>query len=338
MAGGMFQGNKIDPLYAKSATEAGAALSNLASSSQTSLSTLDSMFSGVSTHMSGFDDALRIVANPTKWDSILGGANSVASAIAGTDSTVRVAKTQFEQFDTTLTNMPADEAAAAFRRIQDKATALHVPTENLVKLFPQYSNKVESASGKMGTAAEKAFAMAGGVAAIQRNVNGFNLAKLERINAEANRSLGLTPGFGPTLSANFAGGTVSAGQTSITGELGPEMTVSRSGKFGMVGLNGPQLFTPGQETAVLPSSATFNPLGGNYGNAPDWARMALQRAVNSSGPLGTPATNKARRSEPAASHYDFSGWTVGSNVDVSAVKNAVMSAIDEKERDRRERR
>src|SRR5690606_3701165 len=75
---------------------------------------------------------------------------------------------------------------------------------------------------------------------------------------------------------NFAGGLVRGGHTSLVGELGPELAISRSGMMSLVGAGGAQLYSPRSDTAIIPASATSDPLSGDYGNAPAWAQNALK--------------------------------------------------------------
>ena len=74
----------------------------------------------------------------------------------------------------------------------------------------------------------------------------------------------------------WTGGMTYAGNSYMTGELGPEFAIDRLGRMSLLGANGPQVFTPNSDTAIIPASATQNPFGGNYGDAPSWAKNMLQ--------------------------------------------------------------
>jgi hypothetical protein len=83
----------------------------------------------------------------------------------------------------------------------------------------------------------------------------------------------------------YAGGETVAGKTYMTGELGAEAFVTRSGAIKMLGINGPEIGQLGAG-AVIPASATADPFRGNTGEAPAWAVQTLQKAVLG-GPRGT---------------------------------------------------
>ena len=77
---------------------------------------------------------------------------------------------------------------------------------------------------------------------------------------------------------NFAGGTLT-NRPSMVNELGPELAVSRTGNINWINNGLPGIINGTAGTAIIPASASANPLGGNYGNAPTWAKDRLQEAV-----------------------------------------------------------
>lgn len=139
------------------------------------------------------------------------------------------------------------------------------------------------------------------------------------------------------LPGNYDGGVVMAGDRSLVGEFGPEATVSRSGKIGMVGLNGPEIFKATGDTAIIPSSATFNPVDGNYGNAPGWAKNALQASLVQAAPSqgGSVPGNAPQSQDVFSPSITIQTMNVSNGMDLEYELNRIIANM---ERDRRERR
>jgi hypothetical protein len=138
----------------------------------------------------------------------------------------------------------------------------------------------------------------------------------------------------------FAGGPVLAGKTYMTGELGPELALSRSGMMSMVGLGGPELFKPNQDMAIVPSSASFNPMSGDYGNTPDWAKNMLQNAIASNKPhMGIPGNREPKGgSNRTPINAEFKISSDNPTGVKQAVKQALRELMREQAREQRERR
>jgi hypothetical protein len=77
----------------------------------------------------------------------------------------------------------------------------------------------------------------------------------------------------------YTGGATHYGERGLAGELGPEAWISRTGKMKMLGLNGPEIVSPG-EGAVIPASATRDPFRGSMGLTPGWAQEAFRKVAS----------------------------------------------------------
>ena len=351
-------------------------MNGIISSAQPVGPALDGLFNDNMNHnFDSFGEALERVANPNKWQSFGNGLQGIAGAVTGSTTPMDQAKAKFEALDTALTNMPMKESEAGFNQIRIAAENNRVPMDKLLPMFPQLRDRMRNAAiqangtaGKFDDAGFAAHAMGGDVNFLKGEIGHLpkktearilsilkkegidaayrELSKIDGKTAKTYVTTYYTKDYTTKQQAagnglqKFAGGMTMPGSSYITGELGPELTVTRSGQFGMVGLGGQQMYSPTQPTAIIPASATSDPLGGNYGNAPDWARKALQGAVNAQASKSAP-TNSGNVSAPAKSDYnfDFRGANFGGGgSDMAAVKDAVMQAIREAERDRRERR
>ena len=271
------------------------------------------------------------------WGTKFGdGISSGLYTLVGATSPIDQVKNSFHQLDGQLANLPAKQAASKFSEIAAKAKALGIPTEDLVSLFPQYADKVRNTLGPMSSAKGGADRLASAMGSISYAISSINTSKLDEVNRKANEALGLTGNL--KLSVYAKGGEAPAGRLALAGEAGSELGMDRSGRVGL--FSGPTLFRPSNDIAVIPHSATVDPIHGDYQNAPDWARMALQRAVNINSDKPTALIPKNRRGPSETSHYDFNftGASFGGGTDLQTVKDAVINALKEAERDRKERR
>lgn len=133
----------------------------------------------------------------------------------------------------------------------------------------------------------------------------------------------------------YTGGLTEAGKKYLTGELGPEAWVSRSGAIKMLGLHGPEVVSPGSG-AVVPASATQDPYGGARGLAPDWAVQALRGAVEGAGAgaVKTPPPRNQKRRRAELPPVNVGPIYATSDVDV---ERAVRKGIADAQRDAEER-
>lgn len=134
----------------------------------------------------------------------------------------------------------------------------------------------------------------------------------------------------------FAGGETS-GKGYLTGEMGPELWVSRSGAMKMLGIHGPEFAHLGPG-AVLPASATADPFHGHAGNAPDWAVEAARRAAGGLGSGLVPGSGSSGSQGTSGAYsgplVNIENITATSDVDV---EGAVLRAIRKAEREKEER-
>jgi hypothetical protein len=160
--------------------------------------------------------------------------------------------------------------------------------------------------------------------------------KVVRINVERTNTLiaGGAGGIGKgedAFAPRFRGGATAAGKWYLTGEMGPEAWVSRSGAIKMLGLNGPELVKPGSG-AVVNASKTSDPFGGNDGDSPAWAVAALQRAARSKGQPQEESASRGTWAVPVS----VSVGPVYATSDVD-VERAVKKALRDIETEREER-
>lgn len=242
--------------------------------------------------------------------------------------------------------IPAGRAGEAMLNADRKA-------RNLASAAKKAGDSSKTAGGKIGGVNGAARSAAGGMSSATGKAGGlrgaFNkvatAAKgardwISRLASRAKSWLSSAAASDPNLTFNFAGGTVMPNAMSVVGEFGPEAAITRSGSLKMLGTRGPELFSPSAETAIIPSSATFDPGNGNYGQAPEWAKSMYQSKIESTSQRTRTATPIARNAEPkndtmVSPQITITGNTITSNVDLDHV---VRQAIMRYEREKRERR
>ena len=134
-------------------------------------------------------------------------------------------------------------------------------------------------------------------------------------------------GSGP---GRWTGGMTTPGMNYTVGERGPEIGVTRSGQMTMLGVGGRHSFSPDSDTAIIPHGATADPMNGNYGYAPDWAKRVLQGAV-----AGQQTGIKKNNQSVFAPSVAVKVINPSANVDV---KRAVVDALEDISRDKEARR
>lgn len=122
------------------------------------------MRKGVLDDINGFGDALDRVVNPRIWDKL----GQLLDAAAGTTaSATNQMRENFKGVDKAISSLAPEDAQRAFRDMASQAAAAGVPIEDLVKLFPQYSEQARQAASATGranlTTAELADIMANGL-------------------------------------------------------------------------------------------------------------------------------------------------------------------------------
>lgn len=308
------------------------------------ITSLDSFFK-IGSGFDNFKDALKGIANPTGFDKFTINVGNAINGAVGMTSASEVAKQKFEAMDTALANMPVDQAQAAFKVIKDSAEQQRVPMDKLVDLFPQYTDAVQQivdpvtgASNVMNDAGNAAYYMSGGLDALKHSIS---RSKSNELEDDLNRALGL--GLNQTRIGLYTGGTAPGGVATLVGEKGPELAMTRGGGIGLVGMGGPHMFKPSVDTAIIPNSATTNLMDGSYGNAPGWAKNALQNAVNNQG-KGKAAGLPQAQAEPSngndGMHLSIGKIVVGGGSGSTArdIESAVYSAYQRMIRDQKERR
>ena len=142
---------------------------------------------------------------------------------------------------------------------------------------------------------------------------------------------------------NFAGGPITAGTKSWVGELGPEAFVTHTGKVEMIGQHGMELMNFNRPGYIVPNHVLR---GYNDPSVPGNVMSKLAGAMSAPEPtLGTYQTNTARENlssntymqdkQGGGNHYDFRGANFGG--DPAATKKAVKDALNEIERNKKER-
>lgn len=287
------------------------------------------------------------------WDAAIGtspgGVNSLSSALKAYQQTGSglggffgksehsKIGTAFGQLDKSLANLGksgpggAAQAADDFAQIYNQAKQAGMTMRQLNQLFPQYnqflkdqaSDLTYGGTNKNGGTVDTSTTWVDSSGKIHKGFGGGG-------------NPASTAAGGRIASSRFAGGMTFAGQNYLTGELGPELTMSRSGLLGMVGLNGMQMYSPSSDTAIIPASATSDPINGNYGNAPSWAKDALQNAAGYSAKRA-PVSAGSGRSEGNVT-YAPQITVSNSNASPQDIQKAVMTGIRKADRARRERK
>lgn len=233
----------------------------------------------------------------------------------------------FKVLDSSLTDLAktghAAQVAADFEEIRKKAQIVGLTMQQLNALFPQYISWLNQQKSSLGTPG------ATGTNTPPRTYMDSS-GKTHRLAGVDSR--GRPYGGG----AFFAGGIAPAGFMSLAGEFGPELAMTRGGGLSLLGLNGPQLFNPSSDTAIIPASATSDPFGGSYGNAPEWAKNALQDAVNA--PMQRRVAPRSYGGSEAPVTYTASISLGGTQLSEAEITAAVMNGLKKAERDRKERR
>lgn len=142
-----------------------------------------------------------------------------------------------------------------------------------------------------------------------------------------------------------AGGPVAAGSKNLVGEIGPEAFVSSSGRVKGIGMHGPEFRDFGQSGYVVPHHVLAT--GINDGTVPTGVMKRLENAMASGGGnafAGAPTRRGNLSSNTymqgggngGSNHYDFRGANFGGG-NAGDVKKSVKQAIEEADRNRRER-
>ena len=174
----------------------------------------------------------------------------------------------------------------------------------------------------------------GAVSAAASALNGLNgktaTTYIKTVRSVSEVRLGGASGGRGSGPGRWMGGMTYAGSNYTVGERGTEIGIDRSGRMMMLGAGGQHGFSPSRDMAIIPHGATTDPFGGNYGNAPEWAKRSLQGAV-----AAKQAGIMSSRGSVYAPNVKVEVTNPGQNVDV---KRAVMSAMREMEREREARR
>ncbi len=113
-------------------------------------STTGQTINGSTSLIDGFDEALKVATDPSRFQQFEGAAAGMLGMFD--DTKVGVATAQFERLDQTLSSMfssgHTDEAAALFDTVRTRAEAAGVPVETLNRLFPEYTDAVAGASAE----------------------------------------------------------------------------------------------------------------------------------------------------------------------------------------------
>lgn len=259
---------------------------------------------GTARGVNGLDSAISRLFLKNGYETATDPLDKFGKKIFGTPTDIDNIKDSFSKLDQQLSSSNPKEAAAAFKEIADAFAKQKISIQDMNALFPTY------------------------------------LGNLNQVN---NRPAGTPAGpyLDPTTGQfRFAGGMTYPGSTYLTGELGPELAIGANGSFGMVGLNGPEVYSPSSATAIIPSSATTNPFGGNYGNAPEWAKNMLQGAYDNVPTVqaGPPQNRLGSYSDSSSGDFPNVVVNVGTITSDVDLKGAVKEGIQEWERERRERK
>jgi hypothetical protein len=124
----------------------------------------------------------------------------------------------------------------------------------------------------------------GAVSAAAGALNGINgktaITYIKTVRTSSTNPSGNVNVTSPSsVGRRWTGGMTNPGSNYIVGEHGPEIGITRSGSMMLLGAGGQHQFTPDSATAIIPAGATRDPLNGNYGQAPDWAKKMLQGGV-----------------------------------------------------------
>jgi TP901 family phage tail tape measure protein len=142
--------NEINGKFVPSVDDAAGALLNLAMARNAgNVGDLDKFFTVSSDTVNKIDsvgEALKRATDPI-WSDRLG---SIIDTFAGTQQTLTKTKLNLDAVDKSLVSLDPDIAADAFRRLAIAARGSGVPVEDLVKLFPEYAQKVRDANNATG--------------------------------------------------------------------------------------------------------------------------------------------------------------------------------------------
>jgi hypothetical protein len=190
-------------------------------------------------------------------------------------------------FNTTDNVTPKATAAGSGVKTLDGLTAN--PT---MKATDGVTPKVNTASSALGglngdtanTHIKTSNEAPGAVSAAAGALNGINgktaITYIKTVRTSSTNPSGNVNVTSPSsVGRRWTGGMTNPGSNYIVGEHGPEIGITRSGSMMLLGAGGQHQFTPDSATAIIPAGATRDPLNGNYGQAPDWAKKMLQGGV-----------------------------------------------------------
>lgn len=221
-------------------------------------------------------------------------------------------------------------------------TIAHTPANAKMTANDGVTPKVRTASGALGglngktsnTHINTSNQAPGAVAAAANALSGLDgktaTTYIKTVRSVSEVKLGGASGGRGSGAGRWMGGMTYAGSNYTVGERGTEIGIDRSGRMMMLGVGGQHGFAPSRDMAIIPHGATTDPFGGNYGNAPEWAKRSLQGAV-----AAKQAGIMSSRGSVYAPNVKVEVTNPGQNVDV---KRAVMSAMREMEREREARR
>jgi len=182
-------------------------------------------------------------------------------------------------------------------------------------------------------------------------VGGFNSIKdtvssiinwiMDKISSVKDALSGIGNAVSSIIPGLFAGGTVTVGQPTMIGELGPEAFVTHTGKVEMIGTHGPEVMSFSRPGYVVPNHVLN---GYSDSSVPGNVMNKLAKSFAPQEPTqGTHTqTERKRLSEDTymqtgsnGDTYNFQGAHFGG--DPVATKKAVVEAIREIERNKKER-